>query len=107
MQGAIHTCGVQKLSMHTTLFAGGLVQVGHFMVLPDVGGGAAAAFVLASMAPLLLCVWRRPDPARFAFYVALASLNRSSFCNSIVLYCDQPMLFLNLCSLLSADQNAL
>ena len=93
--------------MRTTLFAGGLVRVGHFMVLPDVGGGPAAAFVLASMAPLLLCVWRRPDPARFAFCVALASMNRCSLRNSIVLYHEQPMLFLNLCTPLSADQNAL
>ena len=56
--------------------AGGLVQVEHFSVLPDVGPGAAAAAVLASMAPLLASVWKRPDPARFACCVALASLNR-------------------------------
>ncbi|CAK0784063.1 hypothetical protein CVIRNUC_007266 [Coccomyxa viridis] len=55
---------------------GGLVQVEHFSVLPDVGPGAAAAAVLASMAPLLASVWKRPDPARFACCVALASLNR-------------------------------
>lgn len=56
--------------------AGGLVQVEHFSALPDVGPGAAAAAVLASMAPLLASVWKRPDPARFACCVALASLNR-------------------------------
>ena len=56
--------------------AGGLVQVAHFSVLPDVGAGAAAAAVLASMVPLLVSVWRRPDPARFACCAALASLNR-------------------------------
>ena len=56
--------------------AGGLVQVEQFSVLPDVGPGAAAAGVLASMAPLLASVWKRPDPARFARCVALASLNR-------------------------------
>ncbi|CAL5226071.1 g8885 [Coccomyxa viridis] len=54
---------------------GGLVQVSHFSVLPDIGAGAAAAAVLASMIPLLVSVWRRPDPACFACCAALAGLN--------------------------------
>ena len=55
---------------------GGLVQVSHFSLLPDIGAGAAAAAVLASMIPLLVFIWRRPDPACFACCAALASLNR-------------------------------
>ena len=65
--------------------AGGLVQLTHFAVLPDVGAGAAAAIVFASMVPLLVSVWRRPDPARFAWCAALASLNRCEHCITIVI----------------------
>ncbi len=61
---------------HLFLDTGGLVQVSHFSVLPDIGAGAAAAAVLASMIPLLVSVWRRPDPACFACCAALAGLNR-------------------------------
>ena len=52
------------------------MQVSQFTVLPNISAGAAAAAVLASMVPLLVIVWRHPDPARFACYAALASLNR-------------------------------
>ena len=62
--------------LNSNVRAGGLVQVEHFSVLPDVGPVAAAAGVLVSMVPLLASVWKRPDPARFARCVALASLNR-------------------------------
>ena len=51
------------------------MQVGHFLVLPDVGAGGAASAVLMSMLPLLISIWRQPDPACFARCVALASLN--------------------------------
>ena len=56
--------------------AGGLVQVSQFLVLPDVGAGGAASAVLISMVPLLVFIWRHPDPACFARCVALAFLNR-------------------------------
>ena len=58
------------------LFAGGLVQAASFSVLPDVGAGAAASAVFASMAPLLVAIWKQPSPAHFASCTALASLNR-------------------------------
>ena len=66
--------------------AGGLVQITHFSVLPDIGAGAAATIVSVSMLPLLVSVWRRPDPARFASCAALASLNRCEHWSSIVSY---------------------
>ena len=68
------------------LGAGGLVHVSHFSVLPNISAGAAAAAVLASMIPLLVSMWKQPDPARFACSAALASLNRFVHCISIVLY---------------------
>ena len=52
------------------------MQVSHFSVLPDVGAGGAASLVLISMVPLLVSIWRHPDPACFARCVALAFLNR-------------------------------
>lgn len=68
------------------LCAGGLVHASHFSVLPDISAGDAAAAVLASMIPLLVSMWRHPDPARFACCAALASLNRFMHCICIVLY---------------------
>ncbi len=54
--------------------AAGLVGEARFAVLPPVPPAATAALVLLAMAPCLLLVWRRPEPARFARAAAYANL---------------------------------
>ena len=78
----------QRIVSTQFLDAGGLVQVSHFSVLPDIGAGVAAAAVLASMVPLLVIVWRHPHPAQFACFATLASLNsvRELLCFGWALY---------------------
>jgi len=56
------------------VFVGGLVGAADFAVLPAVSAGAAAALVLAAMAPALVRLWRRPRPAEFADAAAYACL---------------------------------
>ena len=77
----------QRIVSTQSLDAGGLVQVSHFSVLPDIGAVVAAASVLASMVPLLVIVWRHPDPARFACFATLASLNRCASCYALDGHC--------------------
>ena len=83
------------------MVAGGLVQVAHFSVLPDVGAGVASLAVLASMAALMVSVWRQPDPTRFAWCMALASLNRCWPFDGIVVHAFLH-LFSHACPLLLA-----
>jgi alpha-1,3-glucosyltransferase len=54
--------------------AGGVVGVGEFAALPQVGAGAAAACVLLALLPCLRSIWRRPAAGRLPAAVAYAAL---------------------------------
>lgn len=52
------------------------MQVSRFAVLPDVGPRTTVLVVLASIAPSLLYVWRKPHPKEFARAAAYSCMCR-------------------------------
>ena len=56
--------------------AGGLVQVSKFAVLPDIEAGTTLILVLLTMAPVLVSVWRNPQPSAFASAAAYVCMCR-------------------------------
>ena len=56
------------------VFAGGLVGVADFALLPQIQPSHTAIIVLAAMAPALVRAWRCPKPSEFLDAAAYACL---------------------------------
>ncbi|EFN55143.1 hypothetical protein CHLNCDRAFT_23571, partial [Chlorella variabilis] len=60
---------------------GGLVGVAEFAVLPQIGSGATALWMLIAMSPCLLRIWQRPEPRDFP-----AAVLYCTFCSYMLGY---------------------
>ena len=52
------------------------MQVSNFAVLPDIEAGTTLILVLLTMAPVLVSVWRDPNPDAFASAAAYMCMCR-------------------------------